>query len=158
MTRKPLPLISILLRSASHRALCLGLEAALVTPSRTKTALGFLARLRIWLRLIFGGVTDDRFCLCAECCETVAPLNRTLRRRRRRALPLARRADRLADVIHRRFGHARYLQWLYNRTLTSRFRWCFTAWNWSWRPRSAFLCFSGDISAPPSSHVALHPD
>ena len=62
MTRRRPPLTHILLRSVSHGALewslSLGTERAQKPSSQQAVAaLGLLARLRIWLRLIFGGGT-----------------------------------------------------------------------------------------------------
>jgi len=161
MTRPAPTLTSLLKNSVSHGALYVSVESGACFARdkglSAKPALSVLARMRIWLRLIFGRTQLDEIYVLSVTSNT-APLNRTCRRRQRRALPLARRADRLADVIYRRFGRGCYLQWIYNRILTPRFRWCFTAWNWSWRPRSAFLCFSDDIAAPPYCGAVLRPD
>lgn len=158
MTPRP-PLMQIYLNSVSYGALRVSLTLARpVMESRPGNALGLLARIGVWLRIIFRDVFGRPVVMCLDTSTPAAPLNRTRRRRKRRSLPMARRADKLADVIRRHFGWACYLQWIYNRMLTSRVRWCFTAWNWAWRPRSAFLYFGRDITAPLFCGAALHPD
>jgi len=127
---------------------------------------GFLARVRLWFVLIFGGDADEvsdessRESVTVERVTRISayPRNRHKARLRRRNLPLARRADPLSHHFLRRYGYTRFRQWIYNRTLTPRIRWCFQAWNWRWAPRESFVgCvwfpdFTAKCSAP------LHPD
>ena len=97
---------------------------------------GFLARVRLWLQLIFGrgeAITARRVTRV-----TAPPPNRHKARLRRRKLPLPRRPDALAHHFLRRYGYTRFRCWIYNRTLTSRIAWCFRDWNWLWEPRGHF--------------------
>jgi len=160
MTRRrpdnTMSLASIYLKSVSYGALSLALSRR--EPELPVAALGLLARIGVWLRLIFDDVFAKPIAICVDTHASAAPLNRTLRRRKRRSLPLARRADRLAEVILRRFGYGRYLEWIYNRTLTPRVRWCFFSWNWAWSPRRWFLGCEEVLKTALLCHAPLRPD
>jgi len=107
---------------------------------------GFLARVRLWFVLVFGGDADEasdkssRESVTAERVTRISayPRNRHKARLRRRNLPLARRADPLSHHFLHRYGEIRYRQWINNRTLTPRIAWCFRDWNWLWAPRESF--------------------
>jgi len=146
------------------------------------TAHGFLARVRLWFVLVFGGDADEasdvssyesagessdvssgepsRESVTVERVTRISayPRNRHKARLRRRNLPFARRADPLSHHFLRRYGYTRFRQWIYNRTLTPRIRWCFQAWNWRWAPRESFVgCgWFPDLAAKCSA--PLHPD
>ena len=76
--------------------------------------LGLLARIGLWFRIVFSGVFGNPVAVCVDSRAPAAPLNRTRRRRKRRSLPLARRADRLADIILRRYGYVMAMRGFYN--------------------------------------------
>lgn len=122
-------LTSILLCHVSAQALDYGLEMGLFSRPVPETepplaALGLLARMRVWLRLIFGGVFKSDVTVQAECRLDDAPLNRRCARRRRKwSDPNA--YDHLGYMILRQQGLTRWQQWLYNCTLIGRVRWCF---------------------------------
>ena len=131
--------------------------------SPLKTPLSLLARIRLWLRLIWGGGVVET--------ETVPDVpvvaaNRAEARIYGRKMPLARREDPLALVFYRRVGRARFLRYIYDGSLTSRVRWCFTRWNWKWCAR---VSLKGNPQAGAAKHTKpyrvfcaplskLHPD
>ena len=159
MTRRRPPLTQIYLSSVSYRALDFSLRlGAKRAYAPSVPVLGLLARIGLWFRIVFSGVFGNPVAVCVDSRAPTAPLNRTHRRRKRRSLSLARRADRLADIILRRYGYARFLQWIYNRTLTPRTRWCFFAWNWAWRPRITFLGCEQTLGTVMRCAAPLRPD
>lgn len=98
--------------------------------------LGLIARIRLWLRLIWGAQDISASPLYIR--PYLAP-NRTKARLNRRTMPLARQGGMLEFIIYRSRGRAAYLRFIYDRQLTGRVRWCFTNWNWRWAAR---ICFS----------------
>lgn len=137
MTRPPLT--SVLLCSSSRAALHYGVERAEACPmAESEVAIGFLGRVKLWLRIIFSGFGIGQMQVKSTAAQSRNVANRHKTRLHKRALPLARRGDLLAHHMMRRYGRARFLNWIYNRTLTPRVRWCFTAWNWAWQPRMSF--------------------
>jgi len=105
---------------------------------KSEVAIGFLGRVKLWLRIIFSGFGIGQMQVKSTAAQSRNVANRHKTRLHKRALPLARRGDLLAHHMMRRYGRARFLNWIYNRTLTPRVRWCFTAWNWAWQPRMSF--------------------
>ena len=163
-------LTSILLRSVSHGAQAFSLHPYLFEFQIDQTyegivegcgeyhgsAAGVLARIRLWLRLLWGG---REAVFTSAHVRYDAPSNRQFaRRRRNQNLPTVRRADALAYHILRRQGLKRCQQWLYNHTLTGRVRWCFKKDNWRFASRRNFAdCV---IASPLSSACSapLRPD
>jgi hypothetical protein len=120
-----------------------------ISLSPLKTPLGFLARIRMWLRLIWGGgVVATKSVLAVP----VVAANRAEARIYGRKMPLARREDPLALVFYRRVGRARFLRYIYDGSLTGRVRWCFTRWNWKWKKR---ICFKLIAPTSPKKRDAL---
>lgn len=125
-----------LLRGVSWTAMSRGVY----TPrndSRDGTS-GFLGRVRLWLRLVFDVMFGRDVSVREVTRSDYIPPNRHKSRLRRRNLPLARRTDLLAVHMLRRYGRARFLNWIYNRLLTPRVSWCFRDWNWHWAARWVF--------------------
>ena len=157
MTRPPLT--SILLCSTSAGALNYGVELAAAYPHRQdEMALGLLGRVALWLRIIFSGFYAGEMQVQSVAHRQCVAPNRQKTRMRQRALPLARRGDLLAHHMMRRYGRARFLNWIYNRTLTPRVRWCFTAWNWAWLPRMRFAFCDMTAGRPAPCSAILSPD
>ncbi len=117
--------------------------------SPLKTPLSLLARIRLWLRLIWGGGVVE-----TESVHNVQVVaaNRAEARIYQRKMPLARREDLLALVFYRRVGRARFLRYIYDGSLTGRVRWCFTRWNWKWEKR---ICFKHIALTNSKKHDAL---
>jgi len=157
MTRPPLT--SILLRSTSKSALHYGVEMAAALPkAESEATLGLLGRVALWLRIIFSGFHRGEMQVQSAACPQQSAPNRQKTRLRQRTLPLARRGDLLAHHIWRRYGRACFLNWIYNRTLTPRTRWCFTAWNWAWLPRMRFAFCDMTASRHLPCFAILSPD
>ena len=153
------PLTSALLSTVSMRALHYGLSAAVISQrAETDAALGLLGRVKLWLGLIFSGFHAGQMQALPAAAQRPARPNRHKARLRQRELPLARKGDLLAHHIFRRYGRACFLNWIYNRSLTPRCRWCFTAWNWAWQPRSAFLSCGAIFTAALYCAAPLRPD
>ena len=157
MTRPPLT--SVLLCSSSRAALHYGVERAAACPiAEPEAAIGFLGRVKLWLRIIFNGFGIGQMQVKSTAAQPRNVPNRHKARLRKRALPLARKGDSLAHHMMRRYGRARFLNWIYNRTLTPRVRWCFTAWNWAWQPRMSFAGCDIQYCCDAICSVILSPD
>lgn len=161
-----LPFASELCDSVSYDALEASLVAASLAAAicvATPVYVSWIARIQIWLRLIWGqGWTESQ----AVPVARALPLNRARARLERRRLPLARQGDDLSRIIYRVLGRAKYLSWIYDYKLTGRVRWCFSDWNWKWAKR---ITFKGDARAWAAKHAKpycvlcgalskLHPD
>ena len=120
-----------------------------ISLSPLKAPLSLLARIRMWLRLIWGGGSVE-----TESVHNVPVVaaNRAEARIYGRKMPLARREDPLALVFYRRVGRARFLRYIYDGSLTGRVRWCFTRWNWKWEKR---ICFKHIALTSSKKHDAL---
>ena len=117
--------------------------------------LSFLARVKMWLRLLMG-VQESVPSLPAY---SDAPLNRAMARRRRGKLPRVRRGDDLGYHIYRRYGLKRAQQWLNNRSLTPRVRWCFVRkFIERWAPRENLARCTASSGLDPLCAAPLSPD
>jgi len=134
-------LTSLLLRTVSHgaqehylhsRLLAFEIDAAYINSAvYPSSKIGFMARIWMWLQLLWGQydlVFKSNYAICGA-----AP-NRHYARKRRRKLPAARQATAISLMILRQKGLKKCQQWLYNRTLVGRVRWCFTG-QWRWASR-----------------------
>jgi len=151
----------ILLSGVSFGAVDITLAAALKrgpAPLHIRSAHGFLARVGVWLLLIFGGGSGRE--VATHHVIYIAPTspNRHKARLRRRKLPMPRRPDLLAQHFLRRYGRLRYLEWIYNRTLAPRIAWCFRDWNWRWAPRESFVACAGDAQLTMDCAAPIWPD
>ena len=113
-----------------------------------------LARIKLWLSLVFGFGAECYDTKPAQVCKAS---NRTLARRSSK-IPMARRADRLALHMLRRYGLKRCQQWLYNRTLTGRVGWCFGRFSWRGVSRRVFSRQVGLRLALTPGAAPLRPD
>ena len=130
----PAPFKSQLLSRASARALTVCLRSRR-TPASDTPALGFIARIRLWLCLLWGGSKASAI----YRVENRPSLNRAAARLKKRGLPLARGGNPIAAVLRRVMGRARYLRFIYDECLTGRVRWCFSGWNWKWPKRVFYI-------------------
>lgn len=118
--------------------------------------LGFIARIRIWLRMIWG---QEGAAQAELISYTAAPApNRAAVRLARRPLSLSRQGGEFSIFLWRAFGRARYLRYLYDETLTPRVRWCFTKWNWKWAGRLCFVSCGYIPHVDIGCHAPLFPD
>jgi len=134
MTRPTLT--SILLRSVSCKALDSGVSSLeFLSPDveRSEAGLGFLARIRLWLRLVFGGVFGSAVTVHALPSEP--RLNRRGERRAKRKFALAHSTFALGHILLRDYGYSRFLQWLCDFTLLSRIERCFLSRRRFWMAR-----------------------
>lgn len=159
---------SLLIKTSSYGALDYRLERRVYgfrlpedyTDERPTTraangTLSFLARVKMWLRLLMGVVET----VPSLPAYSDAPLNRAMARRRRGKLPLSRRGDDLGYHIYRRYGLKRAQQWLYNRSLTPRVRWCFVRkFIERWAPRENLARCTASSGLGPLCAAPLSPD
>ena len=161
---------SLLIKTSSYRALDYGLERRVygfrlpldyvaehyAAERHPKNGtLSFLARVKMWLRLLMGVVET----VPSLPAYSDAPLNRAMARRRRGKLPLSRRGDDLGYHIYRRYGLKCAQQWLYNRSLTPRVRWCFVRkFIERWAPRENLARCTASSGLSPLCAAPLSPD
>lgn len=120
-----------------------------------ESALGFLARVRLWLSLLWGG----RGAVFSAGCQSYnITYNRRMLRRERHKLPAARQADALAYHILCRKGLKACQQWLYNRGLIGRVRWCFRKDHWRAASRRCFANGLGEALTHILCAAPLSPD
>lgn len=143
-----------LLSGASFGAVDVALGAS--RPKHDDAPQSFLARVRLWLQLIFGG--SESVAIRHVTCVTSPPPNRHKARLRRRKLPLQRRPCALSHHFLHRYGYTRFREWIYNRTLTPRVRWCFQDWNWRWAPSESFADCAEMFQIEAICAAPLHPD
>lgn len=96
---------------------------------------GFLARLRLWLILIWDGICGQEICVQAGPDIPYSSCNRHDTRVLRRNLPMGRLISPLAFHILRVRGRKAFLQWQYNRSLFSRAARCEFGTHWRWTHR-----------------------
>lgn len=121
-------------------------------PSAT---MSFLERIRMWLRLLWG---DKQAVFEVASVRYDVPLNRYFMRRRSAKIPAARQGDALGYHILCRYGLKRLQEWLYNRTLTGRVRWCFRPRKWRWLALLNCAVLRCIISAAAYCGAPLRPD
>mgnify|MGYP000274173659 CR=1 FL=1 len=122
-------------------------------------ASGFFGRIKLWFKLIFGGVLGGGVVVREVVRRRDAPApNRHKTRLRQRKLPLARRPDALAHHFLYRYGYTRFRHWIYNRTLIPRIAWCFRDWNWRWAKRQSFAGCVGEAQLSAMCDAPLRPD
>ena len=100
--------------------------------------LGFLARLRLWLRLLFPIFQADQTRLYTVRALNSLGRNRRSYRQDRHERPLAYRTYVLGHILLRRYGCARFVQWLCKFTLWSRLERCFLPRRRFWDARRCF--------------------
>ena len=122
-------------------------------------AMGFLERVRLWLKLFFMEACEPELAPAKPLQPGLheRPANRRSRRRAKRALPIARSSYALGNIILRRWGYKRFVQWLYNCTLTSRAKWCFRAAYRGVRGRTSLGALLAKM-APAFCAAQLRPD
>jgi len=147
---------SLLIKTSSHGALDYGLARRVYGFRLPEgyVAEDFLARVKMWLRLLMGVVET----VPSLPAYSDAPLNRAMARRRGAKLPPSRRGDDLGYHIYRRYGLKRLQQWLYNRSLTPRVRWCFVRANWIWAARESVAGCMAPSPLAPLCAAPLSPD
>jgi len=123
-----------------------------------QAAIGLLERVRLWLQLIFGEIYGKNMMARLTTQPYESKPNRYYARKRRHKMPLARQADSLGYHILRRRGYAACLEWIYNRTLTTRIVWCFKDWGWRDMPRICFAVCTDESQKPPHCAKPLSPD
>lgn len=129
------------------------LYAAIMTSACS--ALVFLRRVHLWLRLLWGRGAV----VAAPCCVPAASMpNRAAARLEQRSLPAARQGCALDGMLYRAHGRAYYLRWIYDYGLSGRVRWCFMDWNWRWPVRLVFKDCGPIHSASAICHAPLSPD
>ena len=114
----------------------------------------FLARIGLWLRLIFGGFREQEMTSCIAASPREIKPNRAQLRKR----APARQADGFGYHIMRRYGYAACLEWVYNRTLKARIVWCFKDWMWRHMPRELYAGCSDEYQMAAACSASLWPD
>ena len=136
-----LTLTSTSLCSVSPMALHFGLEwSRAFTPVESSVPiglLGLLERFRIWLSLVFKGEMPEVM-ICRVSSEGESKTNRRIERAAKRPRPLARQTYALGQILIRRYGYTRFVQWFYRFTLSARVDKCFRPRHYLWTLRRVF--------------------
>ena len=103
-------------------------------------AMSFLARVKMWLTFLFTGRLDVEVAPSPQKLLRHVPSNRQARRRDKLVPNAARPAYGLRHAILKHWGYKRFVQWLYNRTLMSRVRWCWRMFTRRVRARLSLGC------------------
>ena len=156
----------LLASGASHSALAGAVLAARPNPEGLH-ALSLLARIGLWLRLLWGAgeragkseiIQSEAIIYAAPPAPSRAQQRRARHRNTRGRAKLSRQGCELAPLIYRVSGRARYERFLYDMGADCRVKWCFSDWNWRWPSR---LCFcAADIFCAPrdAAPLTLFPD
>ena len=154
---------AVLLRTVSRGALGWSVDRAAAEsepqPASPALWLSVLLRMKRWVTLIFNrsGETDVLASLAPS--DDAAPLNRRAARRGKHATPPAHQSYALGHILLRRYGFARFVQWLYRFGLMGRVRFCFVSKRCLlWTQRRALASFGLCSIAPQLCAAPLSPD
>lgn len=134
----PRSLTLIFCGSVSLEAMCYALRSGAVfkkrcvvitepvsSPACRDNTLSILARMRVWLQLIFNALSGRRVSVEPRVLTAEPVLNRRAERRAKHKAVLGRCTYALGHILLRRYGYARFVQWLCNHTLVGRVERCF---------------------------------
>jgi len=137
------------------------LASALSQPQAVSPALwlSVLLRMRLWVRLIFNRAGGKDASASLAPADNAAPLNRRAARGRKHVTPAAHQSYALGHILLRRYGFARFVQWLYQFGLMGRVRFCFVSKRCLlWTQRRALASFGLCSVAPQLCAAPLSPD
>ena len=89
--------------------------------------LSVLLRMKLWVTLIFNRSGETDVLASLAPADDAAPLNRRAARRGKHTAPAAHQSYALGHILLRRYGFARFVQWLYRFGLMGRVRFCFVS-------------------------------
>ena len=141
MTSTPKTYKTVLLRTVSRGAIEGSIQSAAAQsqpqesqpqesePQAASPALwlSVLLRMKLWVTLIFNRSGETDVLASLAPADDAVPLNRRAARRGKHTTPAAHQSYALGHILLRRYGFARFVQWLYRFGLMGRVRFCFVS-------------------------------